>query len=96
MCDLNSDDVVLSRKEDIKDFWIELRSASFTHDGEAFFQRKRRLVRPLAAEGIEHIRHGCDPSFNGNVLACEAEWLASAVPALVMGQCDFHPKFQNR
>lgn len=95
ICNLNLDDVVLPRKEGIQDFWIELRTASLTHDGEAFFQCKRRLVRSLATQGIEHIGNGCDPAFKRNVLPSKAKRVAGAIPAFVVGQGNFHGKFQN-
>jgi hypothetical protein len=55
---------------------------------DRLLHRPRRLVRTGVRESIEHVRRGHDPSREQDLLASKAAGVASAVPALVVGQRD--------
>ena len=80
---------VAPRKERLQHARIEVflpRSSSMIR--EALVERKRRLVRSLAARGIEDVGHRGDPALQRDVFARQPERVAAAVPFLVMGQGD--------
>ena len=75
---------------------IEMLAAAFFEDLEAFLQRKRRLVGPLAAQGVEHVGHGGDAALDRNVLAGQAQRVARSVPCLVVADGDDRGQRQDR
>ncbi len=52
------------------------------------FGRASGPVDAVGAERLEHIRHGSDAPFDGDVMARETARIALAVPAFVMGGRD--------
>ena len=68
---VNLDNIGLPPEESVENRGIKMRTSTIFKNGEAFFQRESFLVGPLRAQCVEHIGHGSNASFKGNVLPGE-------------------------
>src|ERR1039458_1983734 len=80
--------LVVELCEHLDDIRVELPTGMVEDLSDRLLYRPRRLVRAGVRESIEHVRRGHDPSRERDLLASKAAGVASAVPALVVGQRD--------
>jgi len=78
------DDLGFAFEERFGHAGVEMRSAIFSNDLHAFLNREGGFVRARAAQGIKHIGDGRDPSFDGNVVPFQTEWITGAIPLFVV------------
>ena len=84
----NANDLVHEAQEQVQVLRVEVPAPLLAHEGDGVGHLERRLVGPLAGEGVEDIGDGDDPSFDGDGIADQSVRVAAPVPAFVMGQRD--------
>ncbi len=77
------------------DVRIEVDAAALLDDLPGLIVAHRLLVDPFGGQGVIHVRQGHDPGRQGNRIAHQAEGIAAAVPAFVMGQGDLAGDLQE-
>jgi hypothetical protein len=80
--------LVVELQERFDDVGVELHAGLAEDLSDRLLQRPGWLVRALVRESVEHVGHGDDPSRERDLLASKPTGVASAVPALVVGERD--------
>jgi hypothetical protein len=78
------------------DLRVELRARVRLDLRECLAHRPRMLVWSIVRECVEHIGHGNDASGERDAVARETEWIAEAVPALVVAQRNLFRELEQR
>lgn len=80
--------IILSSEEGIQDVGIEMGTATSPHQLGTLVERIGFLIRAMTVQGVEHVGNRRDATFEWYLFTAEAEWIAAAIPTLVVGLRD--------